>query len=70
VPTLPVYAGEIQARMLGMDVHAWNADGQEAIDEVGELLVTSPFPSMPLYFWNDPQGCRYRESYFNHFVGV
>ncbi len=66
-PTLPVYAGEIQRRMLGMDVHAWSDDGRELIDEVGELVVTSPFPSMPLYFWNDAQGRRYRESYFDVF---
>jgi hypothetical protein len=47
-PTLPVYAGEIQTRMLGMDVHAWSNDGKELVDEVGELVVTSPFPSMPI----------------------
>jgi acetoacetyl-CoA synthetase len=69
-PTLPVYAGEIQARMLGMDVHVWNDDGQEVIDEVGELVVTSPFPSMPSCFWNDADGRRYRESYFEYFPGV
>lgn len=70
VPTLPVYAGEIQARMLGMDVHAWSESGEELTDEVGELVVTSPFPSMPLRFWNDPGDERYRESYFDHFPGV
>jgi acetoacetyl-CoA synthetase len=69
-PTLPVYAGEIQARMLGMDVHVWNDDGKEIHDEVGELVVTSPFPSMPVRFWNDPGDARYRESYFEHFPGV
>lgn len=69
-PTLPVYAGEIQARMLGMDVHVWNDRGEELVDEVGELVVTSPFPSMPECFWNDPDGARYRESYFEHFPGV
>lgn len=69
-PTLPVYAGEIQARMLGMDVHAWNDEGEELIDRVGELVVTSPFPSMPVYFWNDTDGRRYRESYFDRFPGV
>ncbi|HET9692767.1 MAG TPA: acetoacetate--CoA ligase [Steroidobacteraceae bacterium] len=69
-PTLPVYAGEIQARMLGMDVHVWNDRGEEVVDEVGELVVTSAFPSMPECFWNDPDGMRYRESYFEHFPGV
>jgi acetoacetyl-CoA synthetase len=70
VPLLPVYAGEIQARMLGMDVHVWNDDGREIFDEVGELVVTRPFPSMPLRFWNDPGNARYRESYFEYFPGV
>jgi acetoacetyl-CoA synthetase len=69
-PTLPVYAGEIQRRMLGMDVHAWSDDGEALIDEVGELVVTSPFPSMPLYFWNDADGRRYHEAYFDVFPGV
>jgi acetoacetyl-CoA synthetase len=69
-PTLPVYAGEIQARMLGMDVHVWNDGAEEVIDEVGELVVTLPFPSMPIRFWNDPGDMRYRESYFEHFPGV
>jgi acetoacetyl-CoA synthetase len=69
-PILPVYAGEIQARALGMDVHAWNEDGEEVINEVGELVVTSPAPSMPLYFMNDPGGTRYRETYFEPFPGV
>ena len=69
-PTLPVYAGEIQTRMLGMDVHVWNDDGKEIFDEVGKLVVTSPFPSMPVRFWNDPGDARYRESYFEYFPGV
>lgn len=68
-PTLPVHAGEIQRRMLGMDVHAWSDDGREVVDEVGELVVTSPFPSAPLYFWNDADGRRYREAYFDVFHG-
>jgi acetoacetyl-CoA synthetase len=70
IPTLPVHAGEIQTRTLGMDVHAWNDDGKEVFDEVGELVVTKPFPSMPIYFWNDVDNKRYRESYFEHFPGV
>lgn len=69
-PTLPVYAGEIQVRSLAMDVHSWSDDGEEVFDEVGELVVTKPFPSMPIKFWNDPDGARYRESYFDTFPGV
>jgi acetoacetyl-CoA synthetase len=69
-PILPVHAGEIQCRMLGMDVHAWSDDGVEVGNQVGELVVTSPFPSMPVYFWNDEGGKRYRESYFEVFPGV
>jgi len=69
-PLLPVYAGEIQCRLLGMDVHAWNAAGEDVVDEVGELVVTSPSPSMPLYFMNDPDGARYRETYFEQFPGA
>lgn len=69
-PDLPVYAGEIQTRMLGMDVHSWSDDGQELVDAVGELVVTKPFPSMPVKFWNDPDGKRYHESYFDVFPGV
>ena len=70
VPSKPVYAGEIQSRMLGMDVHAWSDDGRELVDSVGELVVTKPFPSMPIFFWNDEGGRRYRESYFEVFPGV
>ena len=70
VPTLPVYAGEIQTRMLGMDVHSWSDDGKHRIDEVGELVVTRPFPSMPIRFWNDTGGKCYHESYFDIFPGV
>lgn len=66
----PVYAGEMQGRMLGMDVHAWNDAGEEVVDQVGELVVTSPFPSMPIYFWGDEDGARYREAYFGHWPGV
>ena len=69
-PLLPVHAGEIQAIMLGMDVQVWDDDGHAVVDQVGELVVTQPFPSMPIHFWNDPDGTRYRESYFEHFPGV
>lgn len=70
VPMQPVYAGEIQARGLGFDVHAWNDDGQPVFNEPGELVVTAPFPSMPIYFWNDPDGQRYHEAYFDVYPGV
>ncbi len=70
VATQPVYAGEIQARILGMDVHAWDEAGNDLVDTVGELVVTSPCPSMPLFFWNDPDGTRYLESYFSVYPGV
>lgn len=69
-PLLPVYRGEIQCRALGADVQSWNESGQSVIDEVGELVITQPMPSMPLYFWNDPDSQRYQESYFEMFPGV
>ncbi len=69
-PTLPVYAGELQARALGAAIEAWSEDGHPLVGEVGELVITRPMPSMPLYFWNDPGGERYRESYFDTFPGV
>ena len=70
VPTLPVYRGELQGRALGAAIEAWNDDGEPLIDEVGELVLTEPMPSMPLYLWGDDDGSRYRESYFEHFAGV
>ena len=69
-PLLPVYAGELQARALGAAVQAFDPDGQPLIGEVGELVLTEPMPSMPLFFWNDPDGARYRESYFETYPGV
>lgn len=69
-PTLPVYAGEIQARCLGMDVRAWSDEGREVHDEVGELVCLKPFPSMPIYFWGDADGKRYHEAYFEMFPRV
>src|ERR671910_441049 len=69
-PLLPVYAGELQARCLGAAVEAWSEDGRPLVDEVGELVITEPMPSMPIYFWNDPDGERYRSSYFDMFPGV
>lgn len=70
VPTLPIYAGEIQTRLLGMDVQAWDDDGKALSDEVGELIVAQPFPSMPIKFWNDIGNKRYYESYFDIFKGI
>jgi acetoacetyl-CoA synthetase len=70
VPLLPVYAGELQARCLGASVEAWDEQGRPVTDRVGELVITEPMPSMPLFFWNDPGGERYRESYFETFPGV
>jgi acetoacetyl-CoA synthetase len=69
-PTLPVRAGEIQCAELGVAAYAYNDAGQPVIDEVGELVITQPMPSMPLYFWNDEGGKRYRESYFETFEGL
>ena len=69
-PLLPVYRGELQARALGAAVEAWDEGGSAVIDEVGELVVTEPMPSMPLYFWGDEDGSRYRASYFEYFPGV
>jgi acetoacetyl-CoA synthetase len=67
---LPVYRGELQGRALGAAVEAWDEDGKPVIDAVGELVVTKPMPSMPVYFWGDPDGSRYRSSYFEFFPGV
>jgi acetoacetyl-CoA synthetase len=70
VPTLPVYRGELQARALGAAVAAWDPDGRPVVDEVGELVVTEPMPSMPVFFWGDDDGSRLRESYFAMYPGV
>ena len=69
-PLLPVYAGELQARSLGAAVHAFDSSGRPLVGEVGELVITEPMPSMPLYLWNDPEGERYRASYFDVYPGV
>jgi len=69
-PILPVYEGEMQCRALGVDVAALDDDGREVMDEVGELVVRKPMPSMPLYFWGDEGGKRYRESYFETYPGL
>ncbi len=70
VSTLPVYEGEIQAPSLGMAVASWDPDGNELVGEVGELVVSEPAPSMPIYFWGDPDGQRLWESYFAMYPGV
>jgi len=68
--TMPVYAGEIQAPQLGVAAFAFNERGEAVVDEVGELVITEPMPSMPVGFWNDADGSRYRESYFDQYPGV
>ncbi|MFP5405457.1 MAG: acetoacetate--CoA ligase [Gammaproteobacteria bacterium] len=68
-PILPVYAGEMQCRCLGVDVQAWDEAGHALIGEVGELVCTQPIPSMPLFFWGDEDGRRYFESYFETYPG-
>ncbi|HWG16026.1 MAG TPA: acetoacetate--CoA ligase [Streptosporangiaceae bacterium] len=68
-PTLPVYAGEIQARHLGVAAYAYGPDGQPVTDGVGELVLTQPMPSMPVRFWGDDDGSRYRAAYFEEFPG-
>ena len=70
VPILPVYRGELQARSLGAKVEAWDPDGHAVTGEVGELVITEPMPSMPLFLWGDEDGSRYSESYFEHYPGV
>jgi acetoacetyl-CoA synthetase len=69
-PLLPVYEGELQCRALGCAVEAWDEQGNSLTDEVGELVITEPMPSMPLFFWNDPKGKRLEESYFAMYPGI
>ena len=69
-PRLPVYRGELQCRGLGMAVEVFDEDGMPARGRPGELVCTRPFPSMPLGFWNDPDGKKYRAAYFERFPGV
>lgn len=69
-PLLPVRAGRIQCRQLGAKIEAYNTAGEPVTGEVGELVITAPMPSMPIYFWNDPGGERYRSSYFDMYPGV
>ena len=69
-PIIPVYPGEIQTRGLGMKVEAFDETGKSVINEKGELVCTAPFPSRPVYFWNDPENIKYKSAYFEHFPGV
>jgi len=66
----PVYAGEIQGPALGAKIEAYNENGRPVVGELGELVITEPMPSMPLYFWNDPENKRYQESYFEMYPGI
>jgi acetoacetyl-CoA synthetase len=70
VPTLPVYRGELQARSLGANVESWDEHGHPHLNQVGELVITEPLPSMPIYFWGDDTGERLRDSYFSMWPGV
>jgi len=69
-PMLPVYAGELQAPGLGMKIKAYDESGKPIYDRQGELVCEAPSPSMPLYFWNDPDFSKYKEAYFSHYPGV
>jgi acetoacetyl-CoA synthetase len=70
VPVLPVYLGELQARSLGASVQAWDPGGRPLVGEVGELVITEPMPSMPVFFWGDADGARLRDSYFSMYDGI
>jgi acetoacetyl-CoA synthetase len=69
-PLLPVFTGELQCRALGCAVEAWDERGNSVVDQVGELVITEPMPSMPLFLWGDDGGERLRESYFSMFPGI
>jgi acetoacetyl-CoA synthetase len=69
-PVLPVYAGEMSGRCLAVDVQALGPDGKPVVGELGELVIGKPMPSMPVAFWNDPDGSRLRAAYFDHFPGL
>jgi len=69
-PLLPVHAGEIQCRGLGAKIEAFDAAGQSVTGEVGELVLSAPFPAMPLYFWGDSDGARFKDSYFSSYPGI
>ena len=69
-PLLPVYSGELQTRSLGLAVNVYDGGAQPIVGKKGELVCTAPFPSMPLGFWNDHDGSRFQQAYFEHFPGV
>jgi acetoacetyl-CoA synthetase len=69
-PILPVYAGEIQCRGLGMDVLAYDESGKQVTEEKGELVCATPFPSQPICFWNDQDHAKYKSAYFDHYEGI
>ncbi|HEX9287659.1 MAG TPA: acetoacetate--CoA ligase [Thermoanaerobaculia bacterium] len=69
-PLVPVWAGEISCRCLGAKVESFDPDGRPVIGRLGELVLTEPMPSMPVAFWNDPDGAKYRASYFDRYPGV
>jgi len=69
-PTRPVWRGELQCRGLGMNVDVYDENGRPVREQKGELVCTAPFPSMPLGFWNDPDGAKYRAAYFERFPGI
>jgi acetoacetyl-CoA synthetase len=69
-PTLPVYAGELQRAGLGMKVNCYDEKGKPVLDQMGELVCEAPSPSMPLYFWNDPNGKKYKDAYFSVYPNV
>ena len=69
-PTLPVWLGELSCAALGADVHSYDERGEDLFDEVGELVITQPMPSMPVQFWNDPDGSRLREAYYEDYPGL
>src|SRR5699024_4724837 len=69
-PTLPVYAGELQCRGLGAKIKSFDENGRSLINEIGELVLTEPFPSMPIYFWNDPDDSRMNDSYFDMYPDI
>src|SRR5262249_7593210 len=70
IPTRPVHRGELQCRGLGMDVDVYDESGPPVVGEKGGLVCKSPFPSMPVHFWNDPDGAKYRAAYFERFTNI
>jgi acetoacetyl-CoA synthetase len=69
-PLLPIYAGELQCAALGAKLAAFDPEGRSIVGEVGELVITAPMPSMPLFLWNDADGRRYHDSYFDMYPGI